>query len=434
MKKIGKYSLRIALISLLLASLVLTSISCATQQKPAAEVPKELKMGLSLLTTGAIEGTGEPASFGALNYFQYVNEELGGIQYKTKDGKPDKVKLEIITAENKYDANKSINNYKLFKSMGVDFMAVFGTTPGMVTSPLASADKIPVINFYAMATPAHFAPQPSYCTSGFANISEHAGLILKWFKDSQWKKSGTPKVGVVMMDIPGFRPLEQPKGDPAINAYAKEIGVQLLDIAWIPTVPTEAQLHDALANFYKQKPDMMIVGHLANHMGPLLKEASKVGFDLSKTPFVAPAFAFDETLINAAGPACEGLYGCAIVAAPSEDLPGVNLAKTISEKYYGEPLSILYLEGVAFAMEIEAIIRQALEETGYDNLTPDAINKASHNLKDFDPQGITPKISIDPKYPMLNPWAKIDKVQAGKFVPVSDWYPYPVIRSFMPQL
>jgi ABC-type branched-subunit amino acid transport system substrate-binding protein len=428
-----KTSWQIVLIMLVLAALALSSVSCAQQQQQqAVEKPKELKMGLSLILTGPIEGTGEPISFGALHYFQYLNEELGGIEYLAPDGKKDRVKLEIIVGENKYNAEKSAAVYKLHKSLGVDFMASFGTTPGMIVSPLASADKMPVINFYAMATPAHFAPQPSYCTSGFANIAEHAGLVLKWFKETQWKGSGAPKVGIMMLDIPGFRYLEQPAGAPAIKAFAEGLGVQLLDIAWIPPSPAGSQIHDALVNLYNQKPDLVIVGHLANQMGPILKESANVGFDLSKTPFVAPAFAFDETLIAAAGKASEGLYGAIIAATPGEDLPGVNLAKTISEKYYGEPLSLLYLEGVFYAMEIEAIIRQALETTGFDKLTADAINNASHNLKDFDSKGITPKITIDPKYPMLNPWGKIAMVKDGKFVPVSDWYQYPAIRGFMP--
>ncbi len=432
MGKIGDITWRVVISLLVVATLVLSSLVYAREPEKIVEQPKELEMGLSLIVTGSIQGSGEPISFGALQYFQYVNEELGGISYRTAEGKTEKVKLDIIVDENKYTVAKTTAVYNLHKELGVDFMAVFGTTPGMTVSPLASADKMPVINFYAMATPAHFAPEPSYCTSGFANIAEHVGLVLKWFKETQWAGSGTPKVGIMILDIPGFRYLEQPAGAPAINAYADDLGVELLGIQWIPVTPTGTQIHDALVNLYNQSPDLMIVGHLATQMGPILTEAINVGFDLATTPFVAPTFAFDETVITAAGAASEGLYGAIIAATPGEDIAGVNLAKMISEKYYGEPLSLLYLEGVFYAMEIEGIIKQALETVGYDNLTAEAINNASHNLQDFDPQGITPAITIDPDYPMLNPWAKIAQVQGGKFVPVSGWYEYPEVRGFMP--
>lgn len=429
---------RIFLVVLLLAILGVSILTYLEEPEKIVEEPEELTMGLSLILTGPIEGSGEPISFGALHYFQYVNEELGGIEYRTADGETGKVKLNIIVADNKYTADKSEAVYELHKSFGVDFMAVFGTTPGMICSPLASADRMPVINFYAMATPDHFAPQPSYCTSGFANIAEHVGLTMKWFKETQWTAPEKPKIGIMILDIPGFRFLDEPAPPApttAIMKYADELGVDFLfdpTYSWISVTPTATEITDALTYYYGQSPDMMIVGHLATQMGPILTEAANVGFDLTATPFVAPTFAFDETVIAAAGTAAEGLYGAVIASLPGEDEPGVILARTISERYYDEPLSLLYLEGVFYAMEIVGIIQQALNTVGYDNLTADAINHASHNLTDFDPQGITPEITIDPNYPMLNPWAKIAKVENGVFVPVSDWFQYPAIREFMP--
>ncbi|MEW6033847.1 MAG: ABC transporter substrate-binding protein [Chloroflexota bacterium] len=418
---------------LLVAMVVLlVAAACAPAAKPTtgAEV-KKVKVGLSMSLTGALATALEPVSWGAYHYLQYVNEQLGGIEYRTKAGTMEKVLLDIVWEDNAYSVPKTISIYKRQKEAGVKFMAVLGSTPGEAITETASRDKMPVIGFYASTSPANFTPVPLYYTSSFGNMPEQAAVVVKWFKDN-WKEARPPKVGVLMLDVPSLRPTGDPAGLPA---YAQKIGVEYLGIDFLSAAATDTSIE--LGRLKTKAPDMILTYHVTGGLVVILKDARRIGFELGalgsgKTVFAAPTWGFDESLLRLVPQEAEGLYGFTTTALSDEDVPGVKVAREICRKYRGAELNLLYLQGVFYGMEVVAGLKQALETVGYESLDGPAINDAIHNLKDFDSGGIAPKINVDPSYPMLNPYARIARVEGGKIKAVSDWYQYPPIREIMP--
>ena len=108
--------------------LALAATTCAPAPPPSAK-EKAIRIGISLCTTGPIATAGEPISWGTLTYIKYLNEELGGIEYQTADGKTERVKLDAIWEDNAYNVAKTVSIYKRQKTAGVLAMALFGSTP-----------------------------------------------------------------------------------------------------------------------------------------------------------------------------------------------------------------------------------------------------------------------------------------------------------------
>lgn len=116
----------------------------------------------------------------------------------------------------------------------------------------------------------------------------------------------------------------------------------------------------------------------------ILKDAERMKVR-DKAKWFSSVSSFDETLIALAGEIVEDVYGGILVALPTEDVPGVRLAKeTIAEYRPGRKLTVLYLEGIHCGMVVAEGLRIALERVGYENLTGSVINSALRSVKDLE--------------------------------------------------
>ena len=55
--------------------------------------------------------------------------------------------------------------------------------------------------------------------------------------------------------------------------------------------------------------------------------------------------------------------------------------------------------------------------------------KVGRGIKDLDTGRITPPITVDPNYPVLNANIRMGVVRGGKFVPVGGWLECPEIAT-----
>jgi len=405
---------------LILASTILTLVAALVTPASPAKKGKAIKIGASLALTGALSGTGEPQSYGALDYLKYVNEELGGIEYRTPDGKVERVRLDIVWGDNAYNVARTLSVYKRQKGARAKMMIMFGSTPGEAIAQWASRDHIPVVGIGAGSSPVNLGAKPNYYTASWAFYTEQVGAILNWIKEN-WTKPRPPRVALFYVDVTSVR--TQLHENTKFRSYAKEKGIEWLGETPIPPAPTSCVIE--LTRLKAKKPDWLITINVAGQDIVILKDMRRLGMREETNFLQVQAGSFDETMLELLPGEMEGVYGLAYMALPTEDVPGVKLARKYALKYRNKELGLLRLGGWLSGMVACEGIRRALEQVGYENITGEAINKGIHTITEFDTGGIAPPLTIDPDRPAWAPFGKIGIYRGGKIEQVSDWLTYP---------
>lgn len=402
----------------ILLSLALVLASCAKSNPTGTAGPqKSVKVGLSLTYTGALGGIGAPVSQGAYDYLVYVNDVLGGVEYRTSAGASEKAKLDLLWEDNAYSVPKTLSIYQRQKSAGVQLMGMFGSTPGEAVASLASRDKMPIVGFYASASPVSMGSSPNYYTPSFGNLAETPGVMLTFISET-WKGSKPARVGAIEIDLPSARSANP---DKILPAYAQKLGLEWVGFEW--TAPAATDYSIELGRLAAASPDFIISTIVPGNTVVLLKNAQTMGLT-ARAKFVLAHFAWDEGLIKLVPEAIEGNYVLTSVSLPSEDNAGIKLAKQVYAKYRSGDINKSYVEGVFYAMAIVEGVRQTLGKTGYDGFTGTAYNDVMHSLK-YESQGLAPAVTIDTAYPTLNPNVKFAQIKGGQAVSASDWFVYP---------
>ena len=403
---------------LILASTILTLVAALVTPASPAKKGKAIKIGASLTLTGPLASTGQPASYGALDYLKYVNEELGGIEYRTPDGKVERVRLDIVWGDNAYSVPRTLSLYKRQKGAGVKMMIMFGSTPGEVVAEWASRDHIPVVGIGAGSSPVNLAAKPNYFTASWAFYTEQMGAILDWIKKN-WTKPRPPRVALFYVDVTSVR--AQIHENPKLGSYAEEKGIEWLGVTPVPPAVTSSVVE--LTRLKAKKPDWLITLDVPSQDLVVLKDMKRLGMREEIKFLQIQAAGFDEAMLKLLPGEMEGVYGLAYMALPTEDVPGIKLARKYALKYRNKELSLLRLGGWLSGMVACEGIRRALEQVGYENITGEAINEGIHTITEFDTGGIIPPLTIDPDRPAFAPFGKIGIYRGGKIEPASDWLP-----------
>jgi len=409
------------LIPVLTAVLVAVLLLAACAPGPAAtptpkpEEAKKVRVALSLTMTGPLASTGRLFSTGVWDYLRYVNDVLGGIEYRAPDGKLKRVKMDIIWEDTAYDMARAVATYKRQREFDPHIMHISAGSPVLTVLSFITKDHMPVV-YYGPAQPNAMAERPLYTVAEFGTYTDEEAVFMDWVK-ANWKEARPPRVGFIQLDTAMAR-AELPGKVPD---YAKSIGVEWVGTEWLPYAVTESTVE--LKRLAEKGADWIFVCHVAGGGAPVvLKDAVRLGLK-DKIKFAIVHWGFDETFPKVAGEAAEGVYGMLTSALPSEDIPGVRLAREIAARYRpGFEPTIVYLAGIPIGMVMVEGVKRALEKVGYDNLTREAVMEGLLSIKDLDVGGILPNITLDPEYPVMNPRYRLGVVEGGKIKPVSDWF------------
>ena len=418
-------SLSIALAIICVVTLI--GMACTPSSGPVSETTeKTIKIGLNLTFTGPAATTYAAMSKGPIEYFNYLNEELGGIEYKDPvTSESEKTKLHVIWEDGSMNVAKALTIYKRQKAEGVGLMIITGGSSVETISSMASNDHMPLVGLYVTsATAVSMAPNPLYYTSGQPDNVSYAGFGLRWIKDN-WTEPGRPKVGCIMMDYPSQRVVQIPEGFPA---YAEELGIDIVGIEFTPVTSTDFTVE--LTRLMSKEADYILLGLSHGQVGITLSDAERLGVK-DKAKFIA-IWTLDENLLRVAAPeAIDGLYGYTMVNFLDADLPGVKLARETIQKSRGEDITSFELGGWCTAMIVATELKATLEEAGYENLTGELINDSLHHITDLDTGGIIPLLTVDPEYPRLFKHAKMLMNDKGTIKAISDWTEIPELKEWM---
>ena len=411
----------IAVTMAIVCVIALVAVACGAPPPATDATAKTIKIGHFTNLTGGGATWGSGIFPGIDSYFKYVNNELGGIEYKDPvTGETNHVLLEVNQYEEGDDVAVGISGYKRAKSWGAKLITLQGASVAEGMVGLASKDEIPVYNLGGM-TPTMVAADPRYNMGFYNSMAEQVAATLGWIKDG-WTESRAPRVGIAECDIPSHRPV----GDPRTFAYAESLGVEMF-VEWIPIVATDNKVE--ITRLVQNEVDWIITG-VGNPI-ILMKDGVRTGAT-KDIKWLLQQYNFDERWFkHFPDGEMEGFYLQSLTALPSEtDVPGIQLASEVRSKYDNQSLTLYYLQGFVFAMTACDNIKAALEEVGYDNLSSSAINYALQHMTNIDTMGLTPPITVDPDYPITITACKYGIVEPGYTLKIlSDFVSVPPIMK-----
>jgi branched-chain amino acid transport system substrate-binding protein len=248
--------------------------------------------------------------------------------------------------------------------------------------------------------------QTPYNFPGGIDYSSQIRIFLNYVKETWTDSSRKPRVAFIYADNAyGRAPIE------AGRAYAKDIGVDLVDEQIIPTVLTDVT--SQLLNMKKKDPDFAYINTNTQWVPVVLKDSVKLGL---KTTYVVNNYGFDERTPSLAGEAAEGVIGIADVAFWGDDVPGMKILMDFHKEHHPNDTHYSpYMRGWLWVI----VAVEALKRSG-DNLTGERVKKALESLRDFDTWGLSQPFTYTAEDHRPTTKAKLYIIKGGKLVPMRD--------------
>ena len=186
---------------------------------------QNIKIGNLVDLTGPTSDQGKDIAQGRNDAVAYINEK-GGVNGR---------KLELVSVEYGFQPPRAVAAYKKFvQDDKVLLVLGYGTPDTEALRPFITKDKVPYISG---SYSGHLTDpkQTPYNFPGGIDYTSQIRIFLNWVKEGWKDTSRKPKVAFIFADNAyGRAPIE------AGRAYAKEIGVDLVDEEVIPTMLTDA--------------------------------------------------------------------------------------------------------------------------------------------------------------------------------------------------
>ncbi len=363
--------------------------------------------------TGPGAGTTLPFNQGIGDYIQELNSK-GGI---------DGVKIKMISSDDRYDVARAISFYQRYRRTPrvVSFFNM-GTSANYVMSPLIIKDKMLTIT----TASGRFEHELGYIFLMFAPYQSIFGATLDWVA-ADWKKKGKSGMPTV-----GYMGWQGGAGEAFMNGtpqYAKKVGVKLLPPEYFP--PGSLKHETWINRLAQQGADYIYTIGVDPSPSFVIRDAFGMGMT-KKIQFISGPFGLEPHIgLKIIKP--EVLEG-SVLSSPyltGDEHLKHPMAKLFT-KYRKRPLEELnpsYLYSIGIAKILEAAIRLALKEVGYDKINGEAVYQALQKLQGDLTDGIMGSIALGPKTRMMSREIRFYRVTKGKLVPISGWVQVPDVVS-----
>ena len=382
---------RFLLISLLLVSVFLL-VSCGGADKAATEGP--IKIGGVFDLTGPTSGPGTPYADGVKAFVDWKNQN-GGVNGR---------KLELISQDYAYKVPQAEQLYSQYVNQ--DKVVAFqgwGTGDTEALRGKVAEDKIPFMSASYSINMADIKEAPYNFLVG-TTYSDQMVIALQWVLDQ-----GGKKVAVLHHDSP-FGKSPVPDGE----EFAKANGLEWLAVA-MPGGATD--LTPELSQVQNFGAKYIIIQNVSSPAALAIRNAKDLGMDAQ---FVCLNWCADESLVELAGDAAEGVVGTLPFTPPSVDVPGDdNVRKYAESKGQSlDEIGLHYTQGWwTMAVMTEGIERAAKK----GDVTGENIKAALETIKDFDTGGVTSPITFTPTDHRGSKALRLFQVKNGGWEQISDY-------------
>jgi branched-chain amino acid transport system substrate-binding protein len=362
---------------------------------PPAQAQNVIKLGNLVDLTGPTSDQGKDIAQGRTDAVQYFNER-GGVNGK---------KLELVSVEYGFQPPRAVAAYKKFVEEDKVLLVLgYGTPDTEALRPYITKDKVP---YLSGSYSGHLTDprQTPYNFPGGIDYTSQIRIFFNYVKET-WKESRPARVAFIYADNAyGRAPIE------AGRAYAKEVGVELVDEEIIPTVLTDAT--SQLLTMKKKDPDFAYINTNTQWVPVVLKDSYKLGL---KTKYVVNNYGLDERTPGLAGPAAEGVIGIQDVAYWGDAVPGMKTLMEFHQKHHGGDVHASpYMRGWLWVI----VAAEAIKRAG-NNLTGEAVKNALESFKEFDTWGITPPFTYTNEDHRPTNRARLVMIQNNKIVPMRE--------------
>jgi len=355
--------------------------------------------------TGPGAGAVLPVAWGYADYFKDLNAR-GGI---------DGIKVKHIAVDSRYDVARGVSIYQRYRRTPRTIMIQTHKT-GLTKAvlPLVNKDRHVTI----ASGGGIFQAKIGRAFLAMGTYQDMFGGALDWMV-ADWQKKGKPGKPTV-----GYLSWEGAYGKQALNGgteYAKKIGVKLLPPEFYPTGSIK---HDTwLERLGRLGANYIYIGGVDPSQTNVIRDAHALGLT-DKIQMVSAEWGLMATIgVKAHPKALEGsVLGAPMRRGPERlDHPMAKLWTKYRKKPL-EDMNPFYLGGIGVAMVIEAGLKIALKESGYEKLGGNSMMKALEKLTGKNPtKGIIGTCDYSPTSRRGSREVKIYRVKGGKLLPISDW-------------
>lgn len=404
MKTKIKAVLLMCLAAVLVASIALAG--CAAPEEAAVE-KGPIKLAMVTDMTGPAHEQVMWCGWAAEDFAKWVNEQ-GGIS-----GHP--VEMEVV--DTKYDLTLIRTAYKRLRTEVVSMSFDAQSHAYDALGDMFRMDEMPVL----LTTGAGSALYPpGYVFSCMAPYDDRCCGMVDWIV-ANWEETRRPRLALLLGDYSSGRIAEQAEWyieGKGVDLVAKEI------VPWGPTDTTDqwVRIRDANPDYIYDTlcPDMMKVALMDKH---------RLGVDIPQLNFFWNSAIIRDTV---PGEAYDGLMGMySIYQWFNADKPGVKLVESIWTDYghrtaAASNVTNCYIMAMASLFMQEEAIRLAIEQVGYEDLTPPAVYDGFCSIKNFDCRGLTKPFSLSKDKPRGQGGVQIGMLHKdGTVSIVCDWIECP---------
>lgn len=403
--------MRVAVL-LLAALLALGPASALAQQA----IPATIKVGALFDTTGPTSDVGVDYHKGVLDHVRYINEVEGGIRGK--------VKIDLVWSDYGYRIPDALSLYRKYRDVDrVNAIIGWGTGDTEALKETISEDQIPYISASYSShlddpakTPYNFYPVSSY--------SDQLRAVLKFAKElATEQRISRPKIVFMYPDHPyGRAPI------PAGKAYAQELGFEVGPDQIVALAALEARSQVAAVKSFGA--DFAWIGGTTNSASVIVRDAKAAALT---TRFFVNVWGYDESMIKLIGKDAEGVYGSTPHVYFGEPSAGMRTVVDAYTRFRGRvpefqwgtvqsPVIASYIRGwlnVALLKKgLEIIVDNWTTYSRLGGFSGPSIRSALETLKDWDPAGLAPPITLSRTDHRPSTATRIVQIRNGRITPV----------------
>jgi branched-chain amino acid transport system substrate-binding protein len=391
----------------------------------ASKEGQTLKVGITTPTTGKAAEKGAPMGHGNLDCFEYINNELGGVEG---------YQVDVVWRDNGYDAANVVSIVNNFMDEGCLLFTT--SSSAMMTACMEVANRAGFAGIAAFSSPILYRP-PQHIYGQMPDYGDDFLAFAKYYMDNIWKGSGKPKFAI--------HALNNSTGQGAIDAaraYADSLGIEILwdgqeGKAFEHKADSTSEM-ESLTRIKAMNPDVLYISSTPAPTALIVKNAYELG--MYPGIVIASGHAgFTSAFVDIAGAdIAEGVYGVFPTVNWGDNVPAMAKMTEYIQKNHPDDYAkknMDYITCWAQSLIVAEILRLAVKNVGYDVLAKgDAAawkaveEKGIQKLSNYDVGGLHGPVSYTPGDNRLSKSVRVFQVQSGNIVPLTDWIDAPVVK------
>jgi branched-chain amino acid transport system substrate-binding protein len=342
---------------LLIAALVIIS-ACAPKAPPGAVI----NVGVVADISGPASTSCLPIFQGITDYYNYVNEELGGI---------DGIKLAVSWGDTKFDSATAVTFVNQFIDQGAVLINGSNTVDVMGSRTALDTAKIPAVGIFA--TKELLLP-PDVYYAALPEAGQQFATHVNWYYSNIWKEKGLDRpmrVAIIAWDMATGRTVAE-----GVKRWIEMQPAGVAELAYeaYPSATTVDYTPELLAA-KAANPDVIVGGLYGAGFGMLLRDCGKAGL-AEDIPVLLWTGCFEEAPRELAGSEVDRAYASFQWVMPDEEdkYEEAKIANHLAQTMRNLPeFTSDYAPGVMTGIISLKAIEMALKQVGYDNLDGAAV-------------------------------------------------------------